>query len=185
MNFFETIKCDKNKAFNLKYHEQRIFNTTKLKINLKDIIKPNSNKLIKCKLIYNKEKILNIQYDNYIQKNIKTFKLIHSNISYKHKKLNRKNIDNLYVKKENCDEIIIIKNNLITDTSIANIAIFYNNKWITPKTPLLNGTTRMRLLEEEAIYEQDINIDMLLNAKNIALLNAMIGFCELDEFHIS
>lgn len=182
MSFFETIKCDNSEAFHLHYHEKRIYDTTKLKVHLKEIINPNSNNLIKCKLIYNKEKILKIHYDNYIQKDIKTFKLINSNINYKYKKTNREDIDKLYSKKENCDEIIIIKNNLITDTSIANIAIFYKNKWLTPKTPLLNGTTKRRLLNENKIYEEDISIDMLENSKKFALLNAMIGFYELNEF---
>ena len=72
--------------------------------------------------------------------------IIDNQINYNSKKLNRINIDTLYAKKALNDEIIIIKNGLVTDTSIANIAILYEGKWLTPKTPLLYGTTRSRYL---------------------------------------
>lgn len=45
----------------------------------------------------------------------------------------RTQLDELFSKRENCDEVIILKNGIVTDTSIANIAIFYENTWITSK----------------------------------------------------
>ena len=78
----------------------------------------------------------------------------------------------------------MLKNSLITDTSIANLAIFDGKKWLTPKTPLLNGTTRARLLESGFLSQEDINVTMLLNAKKLGIMNAMMGFVELGEFKI-
>ena len=98
------------------------------------------------------------------------------NISYSKKYLDREKLDNLFLQKNDCDEIIIIKNGIVTDTSIANIAIFYENFWITSKNCLLNGTTKNRLLEEKFLIEKDISIEMLKKASKIALMNAMIGF---------
>ena len=83
---------------------------------------------------------------------------------------------NLFLKKEDCDEIIIIKNSIVTDTSIANIAIFDGNIWLTSKNCLLKGTTRNRLLEDKFLVEKDITINMLKKASKIALMNAMIDF---------
>ena len=37
------------------------------------------------------------------------------------------------------DEILITRNGLLTDTSIANIALFNGKEWHTPKHPLLKG----------------------------------------------
>ena len=45
---------------------------------------------------------------------------------------NRKNLEKLFLKKDDADDIIIVKNNFITDTSIANIALYNGGNWHTP-----------------------------------------------------
>jgi 4-amino-4-deoxychorismate lyase len=175
--FFETIKCDNGNVFYLNYHQKRIINTIGLNINLSEYIYPPTRKLLKCKVIYNDNGILDVNYALYIPKDIKIFKFIFdNNIVYDKKTLQRDNINKLYNQKDIADEIIIVKNNLITDTSIANIAIFDGSNWITPKNPLLNGTTRDRLIDENKIIQKDITIKQFRKAKQIALLNAMIEF---------
>jgi len=84
-------------------------------------------------------------------------------------------------KKGSTDEILIVQNTLITDTSIANIAFFDGERWLTPKEPLLIGTTRARLLDEQKIFEQDINVADLHKFTAFALMNAMIGFDEIKN----
>ena len=79
-------------------------------------------------------------------------------------------------KRESCDDILIVKNGYITDTSIANIALYDGNSWITPKVPLLKGTTRQRYLDNAKILESDIKVQDLKKFSKIALLNAMIDF---------
>ena len=183
--FFETIKCEDEIPYNLFYHQQRIARTIGLNINLQDYIYPPSNKLLKCKVIYDKNGISTILYSNYTPKEIKTFKLVYNNnISYSYKSTNRKSIENLFTTKGKADDIIIVKNDFITDTSIANIAIFYGNHWITPRLPLLKGTYRAKLLDNNFLIEKDITVDMLKNAKQIALLNAMIEFKVIKNFDI-
>ena len=183
--FFETIKCDDYEVFNLEYHKKRISNTIGRNFLLEEYIYPNSSELLKCKLTYTKDEIINISYDKYIPKNINSFKLIYDDsISYKYKSYNRKEIDDLVSQKENADEIIIVKNNLITDTSIANIAIYLDDIWITPKIPLLEGTTKNRYIDNNILTQKDITVDMLLKANKIALLNAMVDFKILDNFDI-
>jgi 4-amino-4-deoxychorismate lyase len=181
-SFFETIKCQNGEIFHLSYHQERIARTIGLNINLSDFIYPPSNKLLKCKIIYDENGILDIEYTQYTPKIITSFKLIYDdNIEYTYKMLNRENLDNLYTKKGLADEIIIVKNGLITDTTIANIAVYNGTFWITPKSPLLFGTTRNRLLNEDKLIEKDITVDELLLAKKIALMNAMIDFRILEK----
>jgi len=185
MKYFETIKCDDYEIYNLQYHINRISNTIGLNINLEEYIYPPNNKLLRCKIIYNKNEIEDIQYYEYDKKNITSFKLIYDDtIVYSKKELNRLNIDKLFDNKDNCDEIIIIKNNLLSDTSKANIAIFLNNEWITPKVPLLNGTTMQRYIDMGTLKQKDITVDMLKQSSKIALLNAMIDFDIISNFTI-
>ncbi len=175
--YFETIKCEDFEIFNLEYHNKRVANTIGLNINLQEYIYPPNEETIRCKISYNEYEILNVEYFPYKKREINSFKLVFDdNIDYSKKYLNRESLDKLFTQKDYCDEIIIIKNKIVTDTSIANIAIFHNGVWITSKNCLLKGTTRNRLLEDKFLVEKDITLNMLKKASKIALMNAMIDF---------
>jgi len=180
--YFETIKCDDYEVFNLKYHKQRIANTVGLNISLEEYIYPPSKELLKCKVIYDNSGIIDISYTPYKIRKVESLKLIYDdNIVYKYKSTNRDAIDKLYIKKENHDDILIVKNGFITDTSIANIAIMLDNIWYTPKTTLLNGTSRARYIDEKIIFEKDISVEDYHRATKVALMNAMIDFYILKK----
>lgn len=185
MQYFETIKCDDYEVYNLDFHKRRIANTIGLNINLEEYIYPPNEKLLKCKVVYDENSIIDISYDDYTQKDISSFKIVYSDtIEYSKKYLNREDITALVDLKDEADEVIIVKNSKITDTSIANIAICLDDTWITPKSPLLYGTTRARLIEEGKLQEKDIDLLMLKKATKIATLNAMVGFNEIKEFKL-
>ena len=182
--YFETIKCFDYEVFNLNYHKKRISNTIGLNINLEEYIYPPNEQLLKCKVIYSDIGIIDIEYSAYNKKNIKSFELVYNDdIQYSKKSINRICIDNIKNNSKE-DDIIIVKNNLITDTSIANIAIFLDNQWITPNTPLLIGTTRNRYIENNLLVTKDITVKMLQESKKIALLNAMIDFDIIEKYTI-
>lgn len=185
MYYFETIKCEDFEVFNLEFHEKRVAKAIGLNINLSEYIYPPSEELLRCKVIYDESGIQKIDYFPYKKRDIKSFKILHEDtIDYSKKYLIRDSLDKLFEKKEDADEIIIIKNDLVADTSIANISIFDGNNWITPKKPLLEGTTRARLLNNNSIFEKDITLDMLENAEKIALMNAMIDFDVLENYSL-
>ncbi|HJE02802.1 hypothetical protein AAX29_00846 [Aliarcobacter thereius] len=184
--YFETIKCEDFEVFNLDYHNKRVAKTIGKNLNLQEYINPISDELLRCKVIYDENEIISVDYFPYKKRDIKSFKLIYENdINYSKKYLNREKIDELFLKKESCDEIIIVKNGVVRDTSIANIAIFYDGYWIVSKNSLLEGTTKTRLLEEKNLVEKDISVEMLKKTEKIALLNSMIGFDIINEFEIS
>jgi 4-amino-4-deoxychorismate lyase len=181
--FFETIKCDDGIAYNLEYHNQRIARTIMININLHEYILPISDDFLKCKVFYDKYGVLDVIYEPYVKRLIRTFKIVEDDtIEYKYKSMNREHINKLYAQKENADEIIIVKNGWVTDTSIANIAIFDGSNWLTTKMPLLRGTTQERLLDNKELIQTNISVDMLKNAQKIALLNAMVGMNILEHY---
>ncbi|WP_419771367.1 MAG: aminotransferase class IV [Candidatus Marinarcus sp.] len=181
--FFETIKCDDGISHNLEYHSRRIARTISLNINLHEYILPINDDALKCKVIYDMYGILDVIYEPYVRKEIKTFKIIEDNtLEYKFKSTNRDAINALLEHKDGADEIIIVQNELVTDTSIANIAIYDGESWFTTKQPLLQGTTRERFLDNKALIERDITVEMLKNSKKIALLNAMVGMYIIDDY---
>lgn len=185
MNYFETIRCDDYEIFNLQYHEKRISRTIGKNFNLQEYIYPPTSQLLKCKVIYNEDEIIDVSFTPYFKKNISKLKVIFDDkIKYKFKYENRDSLNELYKQKDTADDIIIIQNNLITDTTIANIAILIDDIWVTPKTPLLYGTTRQKYIDMNRLKELDIDFDTFKKAKKIALLNAMIDFDILNDFYI-
>lgn len=78
--------------------------------------------------------------------------------------------------KQSCDDILIVKNGFVTDSSISNIIFFDGYKWVTPDTPLLKGTMRQFLLEAAEIKEETITVQNLTTFTSFRLINAMLGF---------
>jgi len=132
--------------------------------------------LFKCRIIYSKQ-IEKIEFIPYQLPNITSLKIVIDNeIDYSHKYLNRNQLEKYYWQKGNCDDILIVKNGLVTDTSFANI-LFYNGiEWLTPANPLLKGTQRQFLLETEQITTAEIRPSDLKYFKKARLVNAMIRF---------
>ena len=187
--FLETIKAVDGEILNIKYHQKRYESVLKSLgcnefKNLLDYLEAPKWGVYKCRLVYSPHAI-NVTYDEYKKREINTFKLIFNNeIEYAQKSLSREDIDLLYEKRVDCDEILIIKNLFVTDTSIANIAFYdeHLGRWVTPKNPLLKGTTRQRLLDEGRLCEAQIKVHELRKFTKVALLNAMIGFDVLDRY---
>ena len=140
--------------------------------------------IVKLRFLYN-EKDCFCQYSNYKPKQIKSLKLVEDDkIEYSLKYVNREKLDSLLAQKASADEIIIVKNNRITDTSYTNIVLFDGSEWVTPLYPLLKGTARERLLFEEKIIEKDVLKDDLKKYKSIKLINALLDFHEQPEIKI-
>jgi 4-amino-4-deoxychorismate lyase len=184
----ETIKIKDNITHNIHYHQARFDRTRKnlwkeqtpLELNKK--INAPSQALYRCRITYGKI-IEKIEYLPYIKKIPKSFGVIESNIQYNYKFADRDAIEALKSRVSQ-EDIIIIKDGYLTDTSIANIALFDGHDWITPRYPLLKGTMRAKLLDEGFIKEGEIKIDNLERYTNFALMNAMLGFETINKVQI-
>lgn len=173
----ETIKAKDGKLFHLTYHQKRVQSSLKnVNFRLEEILKAPQNGLYRCRVVYD-AKSYEVSYHPYVKRSIKRLKLVYDDtIEYSKKYAQRDSLDALYEQKAECDDVLIVKNGLISDTTIANIAFRHNNQWITPKKPLLRGTTRQRLLESKFLLEKEIGVDELSSFSEVALMNAMIDF---------
>ncbi len=185
--FLETIKIVDGEIFNLEYHQKRyegVLEALGIKEiqKLEEFINPPEWGLYRCRLVYDIGNI-EVTFHEYKKRDIATLKLIFENeIEYTHKSTAREDIDALFEQREEGDDILIIKDLFVTDTSIANIAFYtHEGEWVTPKNPLLKGTTRARLLDEGKLTEADIKVHELRSFSKVALLNAMIDFDILDR----
>ncbi len=188
--YFETIKIEDGKIFNLNYHIARMRRTVKgcydelTESYIASLIDIPHKGLFKCKIIYG-DVINKIEVTSYFAREIKFLKIVEDNeLIYDSKLVDREDINSLYSLRGECDEIIIVQNREVRDTSIANLAFFDGAKWVTPDQPLLEGTMRSKLLEEGRIEKAVINIENLNNYKKVAVMNAMVGFKIIGDLSI-
>lgn len=139
------------------------------------LLEPPQIGAYRCKIVYGDE-IVSVEYTPYIKREIKRLKVVSSDISYDFKYLDRREIDALYAAKGDCDDVLISKNGLLRDTSIANIALLKNNRWLTPSEPLLAGTMRQKLIDTGFLTEAEISIAEIGGFEAVAIMNALRGF---------
>jgi 4-amino-4-deoxychorismate lyase len=191
---FETIRIQDGVIYNIGHHNQRMNQSRKLllgcnnSIDLKSliIVPENSRKgIYKCRVVYRTE-IENNSFEPYIPRLINSLKLVDDNtICYEHKFSDRKPLEQLSLKRGHCDEILIVKNGSLTDTSFSNIVFFDGIQWITPLNPLLQGTMRSYLLAEGYISEKKISVRDLRYYQKARLINAMLPLDSGSDIEIS
>jgi 4-amino-4-deoxychorismate lyase len=192
--FFESIAILNGQARNLNFHQFRIDQTFKkfyphteshhLEYLLAKEIKTD-HPLLKCKFSYN-DKSFKFYTLPYKQKSFQGFQLIRcNNLQYDYKFTDRSNLDKLTNLIPDENQIIIVRNNLLTDSTFSNLIFFDNYRWLTPAKPLLEGTMRSSLLAELRIYEELISTDHLHLFKSFKLINALNSIDEAIEFPVS
>jgi 4-amino-4-deoxychorismate lyase len=180
----ETIKLEKGTACNLRYHQQRVDESRLSLLGISEKLEVSSALIVparakqgvyKCRIIYGKE-INEVQYIPYLQKKIKSLQLVEaSDLDYRFKYANRECFDSL-LDDSHCDEILIVKNGFVTDTSFSNIIFFEGNRWVTPAYPLLKGTKRQQLLDEGKVSEEEIRPQDLKYFSKAMLINSLLDF---------
>lgn len=188
----ETIKLENGKLINLNYHNQR-FNRARKEIlslpekDLADLIQiPEkfSEGTYRCRVVY-QEKIEKIEFIPHQPRMINSLQIVHDNdIVYDHKFADRTNLQKLYKQRGDSDEIIILKNGLVTDCFIGNLVFFDGQKWITPDHPLLRGTQRQKLLDEGQIQEEKITEKDLFNYEMVGIINVFYNLENMPQIAI-
>ena len=181
---FETIKIIGGEPQNLSMHDKRMNRSRRKLFGNNDLLKlsdyiavPNADKdrIIRCRVIY-AISINSIEFSPYIPTNIKTLKIVDAGtLVYDYKYLDRSRLTAL-IDKSAADDILIMRNGCVTDVSFANIVFTDGERWITPDTPLLQGTMRKLLLLKGLIKMDRITINDLSLFTHFRLINAMLGF---------
>lgn len=185
---FETI-CVQHRQFSnlLPYHKARLNRTRRdlwntstpldlwERLEIPDFVNEEKHK---CRVTYGPE-ILTIEWERYLPRPIKSLLLVvDDTIEYSYKYKNRDHLNQLHAQRGDCDDVLIVKNGLLTDTSYANIALFDGLNWYTPEVPLLPGTQRAFLLDEGVLIPREIKVDDLVRYSSVKLFNAMLDWEE-------
>lgn len=183
---FETIRCEDGVVAHLPYHQKRLINSlqclgSKTHFDLEELIVPPSNGLYRCRFLYDTTDYC-IEFHPYTPRPMASLRLVFDDtVHYPLKYTNRHQFDNLFTRRDACDDVLIVKEGILRDTTIANIALFIEGQWLTPQQPLLHGTTRERLLDEGFLLPAVLTPNDIPKAQKIAIMNAMVGFVEIEN----
>lgn len=176
----ETIKLENGRLFDLEYHNRRMnaarqeLSGPQPPIDLAEIIQVTEeycDGLFRCRIVYSNQ-IDSIEFIPQKERKFSSLKLVVcDHIDYHLKYADRSLLNKLYAQRDEADEIIIIRNNEITDCSIGNLLFYDGESWVTPATPLLPGTQRQKLLETGHIQEEFIVVQDLGNYSKVAIIN--------------
>lgn len=182
--FIETVRIEGGVAHNVPYHQQRMARTMGRFFphaavpSLAPVLAAREwadNKTWKVHIEYGANGISLFRAEEYHIRHIRRLRLVVCNdIDYEYKSADRRRLETLAAQKGEADEVVIVRNGLVTDTSFSNIALFDGQRWITPRHPLLKGTMRQSLLDAGEIVERDIRADRWLNYDRVCLINAMM-----------
>lgn len=207
MEFIETIRLENGIFHHLDLHQQRMERTIyevfgrstpipDLKSALDNMTPIPDVGLYKCRLIYSRE-IKKVELEVYVPRKVNSLKIVEggSAIDYHLKNADRSILVELASAKEDSDEVIILRDGLITDTSYTNL-LFRSNKGklYTPSKPLLRGVMLQSLLNMSEAIEQDLTLADIkpgnpLGLTEAIMINAMMPLSvapciPIDHIHI-
>jgi 4-amino-4-deoxychorismate lyase len=178
----ETIRIEEGKPRHLFWHEERMNRSRRELFGAEEPLRleryltgiPSSG-LWRCRVLYRQgiEKVETLPYKGKV---FRHFALVEFTGEYAYKYADRRNFERLLAEHPDVDDLILCRNGMLTDTTIANLALKIDGRWLTPAAPLLRGTTRARLLSEGRLEEAPLPCAMLERAEELALMNAMLGF---------
>ncbi|MEG1563061.1 MAG: aminotransferase class IV [Bacteroides sp.] len=177
MKYIETIKLVDGIPCQLSSHLLRMERTVGVVFSLD--LHTSLPGVVKCRVLYDDARIHSIAYTPYRLPHIESLQLIECpTIDYRLKREDRSLLHALHALRGRADEVLITQQGRITDTSFCNVVFESAEGLFTPRTFLLNGTQRRRLLTDGVIRECDITVDDFGRYRCIHLINALI---ELEE----
>ena len=185
--YLETIRIEEGRACHLPYHNQRM-NETRAHLGLSDGLDLEAvigdvsiyQQRTRCRIVYDTE-IRSVEFFPYQIRPVTTLRLVEDNqVDYGCKYADRSALNRCFAQRGACDDVLIVQNGDVTDTTIANVAFWNGETWFTPSTPLLKGTMRASLLDSHQIQEAKIRVEDLSHFSRLRLFNAMISFGEIE-----
>lgn len=185
--YIETIRIEKGRLYNIAYHDRRMNEVRRevwgidQPVSLETYVDASPyEERTRCRVTYGRE-VESVEFFPYQIRPVRSLQLVQGGqIEYRRKRADRSGLNALFACREEADDVLIVRDGLLTDTSIANIALGDGSGWYTPASPLLQGTQRASLLDAGLICPLDIHVNELFGFQKIRLFNAMIDFGEIE-----
>lgn len=182
--FIESIRLNNGVVERLPYHQARVDRTfaqffpDAAPLSLQDVVTQCPVPAIglhKLRLVYDTE-WQDVRISFYQPRVISSLQLVHAEVDYAFKFKDRSTLTKLLEQRGDAQEIIIVKDGKITDSSYANLAVRRKDQWVTPAEPLLPGTMRQFLLDQKILELEHITPADLSRYNEVKLINALLEF---------
>jgi 4-amino-4-deoxychorismate lyase len=180
IQFIETMRIAGGAIVNLQGHAERMRATVREVYGhepelaqLTDLALPAGAE--KCRIVYD-EAIRTVEFSGYTPRSISSLRLVEADaqLDYHLKYLDRTALTQLSAQRGDCDEVLIVKDGFVTDTSFSNVVFTDGKRFVTPDTYLLPGTMRAMLLRSGAIVEAPVRVEDIGSFTHVSLINAML-----------
>ncbi|MBB3186500.1 aminotransferase class IV [Microbacter margulisiae] len=182
--FIETLRIEHRQLIRPEWHERRL-NDTRYHFfdKVQDIDLSRAIQIpqtlteatYKCRVVYSSD-IEAVTFEPYHARDIRSLQVVYDDkIDYAFKYYDRSAFND-YLNHSSSDDILIVKQGCVTDTSFSNIVFYDGKDWITPSYYLLNGIQRQYLLQQGIIIERKIKLGDLSSFYCAKLINAMLPF---------
>ncbi|MCL2561660.1 MAG: aminotransferase class IV [Rikenellaceae bacterium] len=185
--FVETIRIENGAVCNFELHRERMRRTAMHHFGTAPelVVDPLSmpphlrDERVKCRVLYSYD-IIATEFHAYRPKKIRSLRIVEDDeIEYEYKSADRNRLNELFGRRADADDIIIVRRGRVTDSSFANLVFATAaGELFTPKTYLLAGTKRASLLARGTIRERDVSVQDIASFSRVYLINAMMDISD-------
>ena len=135
---------------------------------------------VKCRVTYGGSGIQKIDFEPYTPRPINSLRIVDGgNIDYHLKYADRNALGRLTAMSDGADDVIIMKNRLVTDATYANLVFIAGTRLLTPATPLLRGVMVSHLIATGQVTALPLTLSDIcpgnrLGITHVMLVNAML-----------
>lgn len=176
----------KHLTYHLKRMEKTVWDIFRKPLPELQLVIPDAARKgrFKCRVVYDDE-IRSVEYSPYKQKQRRRVALVcGDHVHYSYKSVDRRQLIHL-VEQAKADDVIIVRNGMITDAGYCNLVFEDNNGLqFTPSDALLPGTCRQRLINSGVVKERPIRADEMRHYKSVYFINAMMDLHEAQRMPV-
>lgn len=135
--------------------------------------------LVKCRIIYDYD-ILSVSFSSYTIRDIESIAIAQADeTSYPYKYHERSNLSAIRDQYRDFDEVIMVRDGLLTDAYYYNIVLKIDGDYLTPRLPLLKGIMRAKLIANQRVIPKDLTLEDLKVSDKIYLVNALTNLGQI------
>lgn len=182
MNLFETCLVVDGEVKNRRDHDARVACSSRELWNQSiqlpwDVLEAEIPKegQIRLRVEYNADGVARVDSRPYFESEMTLVRLFETFLIYNHKFADRNDLEAIYKHRGAAHDVLMVIDGLVTDTTMANVAIFDGTHWLTPRKPLLLGTCRARMIRQGLLKETDITEADIREAQSVVIMNALRG----------
>ena len=128
--FIETLRIEDGKVWHASLHDRRMNDTRRAffglvpDLHVMDYLRPETyTARTRCRLTYARD-VIRVEYFPYHVRPVHSLQLVvQDDIDYRYKQADRRVLDEAFALRDTADDVLIVRHGLLTDTSIANIAL--------------------------------------------------------------